>query len=152
ADAVRALGLPSTTCAGGAKAVRQSDWAPLAGRDVVILPDADPPGEKYADDVARLLRKLTPPSSVRVVALPGLAEGEDVFDFAARARADGRTDQQTREVIEALAAATPPWEPPGRGPGADSTGQPTPGCDRPLITISTEEHEVNAQAAAALAN
>jgi hypothetical protein len=43
-----------TTSAGGSQAAAKSAWAPLAGRDVVIWPDNDAPGTKYAADVARL--------------------------------------------------------------------------------------------------
>ena len=39
ADAARALGLDCTTSAHGAKSPDKTDWSPLAGRDVVILPD-----------------------------------------------------------------------------------------------------------------
>ena len=42
------------TSFGGAKAASKSDWAPLAGRQVIIWPDNDPDGQHYADDVAQL--------------------------------------------------------------------------------------------------
>jgi putative DNA primase/helicase len=71
-DALTDLGFLATTSAGGAKAARQSDWSPLAGRDVVILPDADEPGRHYAADVARILSKSSPRRTIRIVDLPDL--------------------------------------------------------------------------------
>jgi len=40
--------------AGGAKALRESDWGPLEGRDVVVWPRNDPVGKKDAAEVCRL--------------------------------------------------------------------------------------------------
>ncbi|HEX8912800.1 MAG TPA: hypothetical protein VF796_10610, partial [Humisphaera sp.] len=42
-DAARAIGLVAVTSAHGSSAADKTDWTPLAGRDVVVLPDADPP-------------------------------------------------------------------------------------------------------------
>ena len=81
ADAVNALGLCATTSAHGAKSAHKSDWQPLAGREVVILPDADKDGAAYAKAVSEILSKLNPPAQVRIVTLPGLSDGQDVFDF-----------------------------------------------------------------------
>jgi len=66
ADAARAVGLTATTSPHGAKAAKGSDWFPLVGREVVILPDHDDAGERYADDVTRLATAAGA-KSVRVV-------------------------------------------------------------------------------------
>ena len=42
------------TSAGGSKAAKQSDWSVLKGRQVLIWPDNDSPGRRYAEDVKRL--------------------------------------------------------------------------------------------------
>lgn len=69
-----------TTSPGGCKAAHKADWAPLAGRHVVIWPDGDAPGIRYADNVAEMLLKIGA-SSVRTVALPpGLPNGWDLAD------------------------------------------------------------------------
>lgn len=81
AEAVWGLGLTATTSSGGAKASRKTDWAPLAGKDVVVLPDNDQPGEQYAQTVAEILRTLDPRPTVRIVRLPGLPEKGDAADF-----------------------------------------------------------------------
>ncbi len=97
--ALAELGLCSTTSAHGSKSASKSEWTPLAGRDVCILPDNDEAGRKYAEAVAGILMRLDPPASVRVVALPGLSHGEDVFDFIEHGG--------TLEQIESLADSAP---------------------------------------------
>jgi hypothetical protein len=79
ADAARTLGLVATTSAHGAKAAAKTDWQPMAGKEVVILPDKDDAGEGYARDVAKNIKDLA--ASVRIVKLPGLAEGGDIADW-----------------------------------------------------------------------
>src|SRR5690606_40134345 len=60
---------------------------PLAGRDVVILPDHDEAGKHYAGDVAGILAKMTPAATVRIVKLadawPDLPAGGDMADVVA---------------------------------------------------------------------
>ena len=49
---------PKSVCVtspGGSEAADKADWSPLAGRKVVIWPDADEPGAKYAKQVAEIL-------------------------------------------------------------------------------------------------
>lgn len=46
------------TSSGGSNAAGQSDWEPLAGRSVLIWPDADGPGVKYAGAVRDRLLAL----------------------------------------------------------------------------------------------
>jgi hypothetical protein len=48
----------ATTSSGGAPAANKTDWTPLAGRPVLIWPDNDEPGRKYAREVAAILAKL----------------------------------------------------------------------------------------------
>jgi hypothetical protein len=84
ADAARAVGLVATTSAGGAERASGSDWSPLAGREVVILPDHDGAGEQYADDIARLAT-AEGAKSVKIVRLvdlwAGMPEGGDMADL-----------------------------------------------------------------------
>lgn len=81
ADALAGLGYVVTTSSGGSNAARKTDWAPLAGRDVLVLPDNDKPGERYLNDVADELSKLNPPTTVRVLRMPGVGNGGDVADW-----------------------------------------------------------------------
>ncbi len=96
ADAIISLGLTATTSAGGSSAAAKTDWSPLAGKSVVILPDNDQPGAKYRDAVFLSLAGLTPQPSVRVVELPNLPATGDAADWLA---AGG-----TREQLESLVA------------------------------------------------
>jgi hypothetical protein len=50
----RLPGFVVVTWSGGSRAAGKSDWSGLAGRDAIIWPDADEPGRKAAQDVARL--------------------------------------------------------------------------------------------------
>jgi hypothetical protein len=61
-----------------------SSWRPefrahYTGADVVVIPDNDAPGRKYADTVAR--DRIGVARSVEVVELPGLDEGGDLTDW-----------------------------------------------------------------------
>jgi putative DNA primase/helicase len=106
ADAARAVGLLATTSAHGNKSASKADWSPVAGRDVVILPDHDEAGKKYADDVARLATAAGA-KSVRVVRLvelwAGMPEGGDMADLLEHRGGDV---DPIRAEVEALADKT----------------------------------------------
>ena len=110
ADAVAALGLAAVTSAHGAESARKGDWAPLAGRDVVILPDNDEPGEGYAQAVGAILHGLNPPARVRIVRLPGLPEHGDVVDWVAESTG-ARDADDLRAELECMAEGAPLWAP-----------------------------------------
>jgi hypothetical protein len=110
ADAARSLGFTATTSAGGAQAPGKTDWQPLAGKEVWILPDHDPSGRKYADTVASLLAKLTPAPVVKVVELPDLPVKGDIVDWI-DAHGDAAEPDSLRAEIEALAKAVEPEAP-----------------------------------------
>jgi hypothetical protein len=114
-QAATGIGLAAVTSAGGSKAAAKTDWTPLAGRDVFILPDFDGPGEAYTTDVTRILGALNPPTRVRIVRLPGLPAGGDIVDFIAAK--SGQKSEEIRQEVERLAteAAAPEqesWEKP----------------------------------------
>src|SRR5439155_16687247 len=90
--------LTTTTSAGGSAAAHLTDWSPLAGREVVILPDNDEPGRKYAHDVVGQLVALSPRPSIRIVRLPGLPPSGDLADFIAQ-----RSSQTNAKIAEELA-------------------------------------------------
>jgi len=100
ADAVRGLGLVATTNAQGAGKWRPEFNAHLNGCDVVILPHNDPDGRKHAAGIAESLAGIA--ASVKALALPGLAEKGDAFDWIA---AGG-----TKAALEQLADRAPEWE------------------------------------------
>lgn len=116
-DALTALGLLATTSAGGSQAARLTDWTPLAGRRVVVLPDNDDAGRKYANAVGDILEDVS--AAVRVGALDGLAVGGDVADLYERC-ADDAERQSLRELLESL--ANQPQEPRNQSVSNNSSG------------------------------
>jgi hypothetical protein len=86
ADAAVSLGLQATTSAGGSGAAEKSDWQPLDGKRVYILPDNDEPGEKFTKSVVTLLHIQAPNATVEVKRLkeiwPEIPHGGDVFDWS----------------------------------------------------------------------
>ena len=84
------------TSSGGSNAAGKADWSPLSGRHVVIWPDNDEPGRRYAADVARLAREAGA-AAVRVVEVPGAWPcGWDFADIAP----DGVSVESLGRMIE----------------------------------------------------
>jgi Protein of unknown function (DUF3987) len=103
ADALHALGFVATTSAHGAKSAKGSDWSPLAGREVVILPDNDEAGAGYAESVSDHLSKLTPTPRIKIVNLSGLPAGGDVVDFIADRKQAAKSDETIHAEIQTMA-------------------------------------------------
>lgn len=82
ADALRARGVLVTT-SGAADSAAAADWQPLAGRPVVIWPDFDKAGAKYADAVAERLLALGCEVRMVQVARLGLEAKGDAVDWLA---------------------------------------------------------------------
>jgi Protein of unknown function (DUF3987) len=101
ADAVRSIGLTATTSAHGCESPGKADWGPLAGKEIIILPDNDPPGRRYAAAVTALLAKLKPAPAVKIVELSNLPDHGDAADFVA-AQAGTKADE-LRRIVETLA-------------------------------------------------
>jgi hypothetical protein len=110
ADAILGLDWVATTSAHGAQSPKKTDWSPLAGKDVVLIPDNDADGEGYATSVLRLLKRLDPRPRVKLVRLPGLADGEDVADWIPGVVGNRVGDEAQRAVcseLERLILAAP---------------------------------------------
>ncbi|WP_145269307.1 hypothetical protein [Tautonia plasticadhaerens] len=113
-DLARNLGATATTTAHGSKSAHKSTWNPLAGRDVVILPDADPEGEDYAQAVIAELAKLSPRPTVRVVRLDDLwrtdaeiTKGADIAEWLQDGVPEGWEPEQCREELDRVADLAP---------------------------------------------
>ena len=76
-------------------------------RELVILPDADQPGRSFAERVAQTTWDLDVPDdcrmTIKVIALPGLSGGADVFDWLE----EGGTAAQLLRIV----SSATPWEP-----------------------------------------
>ena len=134
ADAVEQLGLAATTSLGGPTMPERSDWAPLQGKQVVVLRDMDEKGRFYAEQVAQLCLGIGA-VSVRIVALPGLQVDQSVSEWVANqislAGIDGvRTLIETCAANAACVPYIKPSTKPPEGPRADvkclSDVEPTP--------------------------
>ncbi len=68
ADALNEIGILATTAFGGCNGVGKTDFKPLKGRDVIIWPDNDEPGRKYAEKAVVSLAKEKV-ASIRIVPL-----------------------------------------------------------------------------------
>lgn len=124
ADALRSIGLVATTSPHGADSAGKADWSPLAGKEIIILPDHDAPGWKYAETVRDLLAALTPAPVVKLLALEGLPDKGDVFDWIEQR--DAIEPAELRRQLEALADAAPLFVPDNPASATGETWQPFP--------------------------
>lgn len=106
ADAAASIGLLATTSPHGSESAKTADWRPLAGRDVVILPDQDDAGREYARDVTSILLQLEPAATVKVVELPDLPTKGDIYDWL-EARDATEPDGLRAQVEQVVDAASP---------------------------------------------
>jgi len=107
ANELERIGVPCTTSAGGAKAAAETDWTPVAGKEVVILPDNDSSGDTYAAKVTAIIRHQAPTAKVRICLLSDdweeIQKKDDVYDWiqahstepheSLRARLEGLKDR-----------------------------------------------------------
>lgn len=84
-DLLWSLGITATCGPAGASTWRHEwsrDLAAVGCRELFILPDADKPGQKHAANVAEITHaQVGQAIAIKVVRLPGLAAGADVFDW-----------------------------------------------------------------------
>lgn len=108
ADAARSIGLVATTSAHGSKSANKTDWSPLAGKEIVLLPDNDTAGEAYADEVARILGNLTPPpSSIKILELLNLPEGGDIVEWVEQHGDAAEPESMVSEINSLIEEAEP---------------------------------------------
>ncbi|MEM6853733.1 MAG: DUF3987 domain-containing protein [Planctomycetota bacterium] len=145
ADAGQRLGLVCTTSPHGANSASKADWSPLAGRGVVIYPDRNPAGEKYAAAVTAELHKLAPPAEVRIVRLadrwPDIPNGGDLADIVPTKLTDD--DAATlRDNLAAVAGVEPVTSDPlptATPPTTTPSDMPTPLRFEPFPTDALPE-------------
>jgi putative DNA primase/helicase len=124
ADRVRALGIVATTSSHGAESPHRSNWAPLAGKTVVMIPDNDKAGEGYIAGVGNALSKLAPAPVIKVLRLRLTNDGDDVEQWLESGIPETWEPDQCRAELERLGAEAPAWEPPAevRPPPDETTG------------------------------
>lgn len=103
AAAAKAFGLLAVSPSHGSQSPHKSNWTRLSGRDVVIWPDNDEPGQKYPKDVQVELAKLSmPPCPLRVLdptrfCLPPKG---DFVDFLKERKAALLSDEAIRRELK----------------------------------------------------
>ena len=140
ADVVPTLfpGHVGTTSMGGAGAAKLANWAPLAGRNVIIWPDHDKPGRRYAEDVAALAAAAGA-ASIAIVTVPAeWPEGWDVADLLPDGAAPDALAGLLQSAIPWTAAAAPN-EPSGE---VDATAEIARLAKLPLIEYGRERKAV----------
>jgi hypothetical protein len=112
ADAAAAMGLePATTSAGGSNGAAKTDWQPLAGKKVVLFPDNDDAGRKYAEKVRKLVLQHGA-AEARVLHLDELlpdwtaGKGADLADVPAELQE--QLVQQVHQVLQRPAVVKDP--------------------------------------------
>jgi len=105
-----------TTSPGGPEAACEADWTPLAqAKEVLIWPDADKPGNDYANDVALILHRLGV-RNIRIIdadALVARRPAPGVFESAGWDVADGIEEGwDALELRKAAEACARFWVPP----------------------------------------
>lgn len=113
-DLARDLDLSAVASAHGSNAAEKTDWAPLAGREVVVIRDNDTAGEVYAKQVSSILGKLS--CRTKIINLPGVPPGGDIEQFD---QSVGGSTEATREAIMQIVITTEWIEPPR--PAGDPT-------------------------------
>lgn len=103
--ALEDIGLSATTSKGGSGGAHKTDWALLQRfKHVMILPDNDPAGKRYAADVIEALSALPGQRRVEICELPDLPPHGDAVDFL-EAHGPEVTRAAIREHARAVNAA-----------------------------------------------
>lgn len=106
--ALESLGKQAVTSAHGAHSAQKSDWSPLSGKKVILWPDKDQSGIRYAETVREILQSLNPKPFIKTIdveKMVSLSEGQDAADWCAKGG--------TSEFLEALPIAHEPEHPNG---------------------------------------
>ncbi|MDK2743479.1 MAG: DUF3987 domain-containing protein [Nitrospira sp. BO4] len=91
-----------TTTAGGANAARKTDFSAVKGREVIVCPDNDEPGERYVRDTGDMATAAGA-SCVKVLRLPGLPPKGDVVEWLQA----GGTPEQFKALLTQSELVTP---------------------------------------------
>ena len=103
ADAARSIGLGTTISMGDGQGLAKTDLSQVNGSQVVILPVNSERGRTYAEMVSGLCMAAGC-RSVKIVNLPGLSPGGDVYEWINELHGDAAEPDSMRQEIAALAA------------------------------------------------
>jgi hypothetical protein len=146
ADRVERLGVTTTTSSHGSSGAAKSDWSPLVGKTVFLVPDHDDAGKVYINDVGAILKGLG--VQAWVIHLPVEGKGHDAKEWL-DSLPELWEPEDCRAKLEQLAAAAPEWVPPRAGSAASGTvTRCTSDVDDDAIPIPAEEWPDPPQSAA----
>lgn len=84
AQALISLGFVATTSMHGSNApIEKTDWTPMLGKSVMIWPDKDKPGWKYAEDAAKAVKEAGADSVTILIPPEDKPKGWDAADAVA---------------------------------------------------------------------
>lgn len=108
--ALHDYGVIATTSPAGAGKAEYANWTPIAGKNVVLWPDADEPGRSHMQQVETILQRLEPAPRISILepADLDLSDKEDVVDYARQLETVGADKAQVQAaILEALNKAKP---------------------------------------------
>ncbi|MBC8205560.1 MAG: hypothetical protein H8E68_00200 [Kiritimatiellaeota bacterium] len=108
ADALIKIGLLATTSAHGSNGWKKTNWSPLVGRDLIVMPDNDEPGGKYITDVANHMTELGGCATVQKVELTGFPLKADACELLDRLR---EPDDDADRIRTAVFSMAQEWSP-----------------------------------------
>ena len=121
AEAANTFEIASTASAGGSNAASKTDWSPLDGKQIVIIPDNDKPGRAYCDKVISLIHQQAPTATILTADLkqawPYIPEKGDCADWGEYF--DSQPPEWFREQLESI--ATPVEVMPCKTPNSATT-------------------------------
>lgn len=142
ADAALSLGLNATTSVGGSQAPHLTDWSPLAQMRVVVMPDHDEAGEKYALAVTRQLQEVGA-ESVRIVALtslePDLPKSGDIADLVDKVEDRGAMREQLKALVRTTPEAETEPDQPAQ-PTTDAASHTNPATAELLVGLALKNY------------
>lgn len=97
-DRLRSIGLLATTIVGGANGWREEYTEWFRNRNVVVLPDNDEPGQKYAKTVVSALEGKA--QWVSILSLPGLEKAQDVDDWLTAGHSRAELEKLVKELFD----------------------------------------------------
>jgi len=109
ADDLTGIGLLATTSAHGSNGWKKTDWTPLLGRDLIVMPDNDEPGEKYITDVANHIIELGGCKTLKKVELTDFPLKADACELLDKLR---EPDDDVARIQTAVYAMAQEWSPP----------------------------------------
>ncbi len=86
---------------GGATSAKGADWSTLKDRVVVIIPDNDPQGLKFAEDVAEAVKPYVSGLGVLDISQLGLVSGKDIADWLEK------SEDNTIEILDSMIEIKP---------------------------------------------